>query len=473
MILEPLKVRIITKPGVFDYTRLRTVQKKLWAKLSILKPFHLIKGWDADLVVTRFVGENNWEPGEFWNSGDYSAATDKLRGYVSECVLDCIASTFEDPIALAEAYRTMTGCVIEWDKVPLPADNNVFMGYKSKLGKNYTRFVKSFTRSWRERWGLTEGVQTNGQLMGNVLSFPILCLANYMTYHLSMEKYHQREFRFNDLKDKVLINGDDILFKTDRKLFNIWRQISADFGFEMSAGKNLVSDDIIQINSQLWRTRTSAKGGLDASFEGYRIDRLEKIGFINFGLITNRRKNDCTKDFVNKPVLLQKMEGKDAYDEQLGRLCTLGAIASTIWETMGEPHSSELHCRVERLIRKHRDSFLTAVGLKDLAPHFTFDVNCAGWDRYLRKLLPAPGQGRSDVLETVSQVRQVDLTRSSYRRFENTLTIEDFRENLRLVKKRTNLSVDFSRSEKAGDNAEPAQEWSVVAQPRIIPVFLW
>jgi hypothetical protein len=56
-----------------------------------------------------------------------------------------------------------------------------------------------------------------------------------------------------DLFRNVIVNGDDMLFKADQRLIDIFRNISSSCGFKISQGKNYVSPDCCMINSQVFR----------------------------------------------------------------------------------------------------------------------------------------------------------------------------------------------------------------------------
>lgn len=134
--------------------------------------------------------------------------------------------------------------------------------------------------------------------MGNVLSFPLLCLANLCCFWMAVERYRGVDVDFDDLPP-ARINGDDILFLApDDRFYDIWKEEATKFGFELSQGKNLVSDKLLQINSVLYRTQFALMDdptmiGLDGTF----LYDVRPVPFVNFGLITNRKKNDCSIDY--------------------------------------------------------------------------------------------------------------------------------------------------------------------------------
>jgi hypothetical protein len=95
-------------------------------------------------------------------------------------------------------------------------------------------------------------LQRNGQLMGSVLSFPVLCILNLFTYVQSLPE----EMRLRVLSGRlslrtlaVLINGDDILFRADPDQYQRWLVGSSSVGFTLSLGKNFVHPRFFTVNS--------------------------------------------------------------------------------------------------------------------------------------------------------------------------------------------------------------------------------
>jgi hypothetical protein len=76
--------------------------------------------------------------------------------------------------------------------------------------------------------------QRNGQLMGSILSFPILCLANLGLYLAVVEKDPR------PLAEKlrgVLVNGDDMLYVAPQSLWKEHVELGKSVGLTMSPGK--------------------------------------------------------------------------------------------------------------------------------------------------------------------------------------------------------------------------------------------
>lgn len=87
-----------------------------------------------------------------------------------------------------------------------------------------------------------------GQMMGSLLSFPFLCLQNYLAFRWAL--------RCSGVRGRVpvLINGDDILFQTDVAGFpQRWFEVVASVGLEVEETKTSVERDFGSLNSTLLR----------------------------------------------------------------------------------------------------------------------------------------------------------------------------------------------------------------------------
>jgi hypothetical protein len=120
--------------------------------------------------------------------------------------------------------------------------------------------------------------QRNGQLMGSILSFPILCLANLGLY-LSANEISLRdpETRREKLK-KVLVNGDDMLYVATEKAFKRHAVVGERIGLVMSPGK------------AYWHRRYANVNSVSADFDFNNQGSPFKIPFLNVGLLVGRHK---------------------------------------------------------------------------------------------------------------------------------------------------------------------------------------
>lgn len=136
--------------------------------------------------------------------------------------------------------------------------------------------------------------QRTGQLMGSIVSFPILCTANLICYWCALNEYAEtylgRSIDIDDVeKLPVKINGDDILFRSDEALYAIWLKYLDYMGFILSLGKNYVHPNIFTINSACFRhiERQNKKG----SIVKYSHD-FKRVGFSNIDLLLFSQSKD-------------------------------------------------------------------------------------------------------------------------------------------------------------------------------------
>jgi hypothetical protein len=126
---------------------------------------------------------------------------------------------------------------------------------------------------------ILKGVQTNGQLMGSILSFPILCLANLGVYLAVTSVPHwQHGWSDQDRLSHVLVNGDDMVYAADESLWPMHVSYAASVGLEMSVGKAYVHDTYVNINS------TSIHYSLKRDCTPWQID------YLNAGLYYGQHK---------------------------------------------------------------------------------------------------------------------------------------------------------------------------------------
>lgn len=279
VILEPLKGRIITKPDAGQYIEMNSTQKKLWRYLQRFPQFAL-SGRPVTIEDIWYVGKS-WDVGKKFVSGDFSAATDNLKGELSKLVLDFVLSRFRNPDLVYQMrssflnsdilYRDCFKAKRELVKIRLP-DGSWKEKKRDTLASLYGR-----GSGWLyEKAGCA--AQSNGQLMGHVLSFPILCLVNYLVFRLV----------FRDLgrdAPNVLVNGDDILFCATPTEYQLWKERTTECGLIPSLGKNLFSDRIAQINSVLFKVSTGLyPDGL------YHLTDVREVNYLSFGLLVQRGK---------------------------------------------------------------------------------------------------------------------------------------------------------------------------------------
>jgi len=191
------KWRIIT---LSDYrlSHLLPLHRTIYARLT--KEKWLLRGEATEDQFSEF----GVREGEVFVSGDYESATDNLNVHVTRAVLESLLST---ATLVPTKIRDMA------------------------LESLQLRFVS--------RNGDLLGVHRRGQLMGSPLSFPLLCLINYLTFKYAIPR-----------EVPVAINGDDIVFRSTVEEKDRWfREVSAS-GLVVSRSKTMVHRRVFSLNSQ-------------------------------------------------------------------------------------------------------------------------------------------------------------------------------------------------------------------------------
>jgi len=284
-ILEPLKVRVITKTDAAVTHYARPLQSVSWS--------HNFSKWQFSLTGTPLVGYHLYDldartdlflkdlpryggvvpdqdPHVHWVSGDYKGATDRLDIRASRLVFENML----DAMGADKDTVPIGGRSYNRDYLRMNLFDLVLYYSEKKNGQPFVSSVK----------------QQNGQLMGSVLSFPLLCVCNYLAYFLAILEYYAIDIDAFDQRDKeirsrqrreylkatrsgilfpgspafkgllvelidkipVLINGDDILFRCTSSFYPVWKKYLDRFGFVESLGKNYVSQDFLTVNSKLF-----------------------------------------------------------------------------------------------------------------------------------------------------------------------------------------------------------------------------
>nr|UJQ92732.1 MAG: putative RNA-dependent RNA polymerase [Narnaviridae sp.] len=288
---EPLKVRIITKsealPSFLCIALQKTMKKYINRFPSLVLTTRPLRPKDFRDVWARLnkleVKISQYQSGFRFNfnqhvSGDYKAATDKLNinftTQIFEKFLVCMSVPEEDR----------------------PVYRQVLYAQRLRYPKRYSGDLKKDPKlSHLDVTPETEFFsvdQMNGQLMGSILSFPVLCLANLICYKRALEEYinldrqpHQRRLMVSAFELPVLVNGDDIYFQTNDRFYEIWLKYINIAGFVLSVGKNYVHRNTFTINSQCFRYNSEC-------------DKLTECTYLNVGLLIGQSKGGDTGEIL-------------------------------------------------------------------------------------------------------------------------------------------------------------------------------
>jgi len=236
---EALKVRVISKGPALTYFVLKPVQKFLHKIMRKFRVFSLIgKTVDTSDLLRCFTGTS----GKF-HSLDYESATDLLDPEFSARIVDEIC-----------------------DSVGMPSD------IRSLFHKALTGHA-------------IEGVpQLWGQLMGSIVSFIVLCIANFSVVRHALEITNKVRYSVEDCP--ALVNGDDGLVRAADEFLPIWKSIAASIGLKPSIGKVYTHETYCNINSASFLCTEKANVQIPETNLSF-----ERIPFVNMGLVNGNTRS--------------------------------------------------------------------------------------------------------------------------------------------------------------------------------------
>jgi hypothetical protein len=267
-VLEPNKCRMISKGEAIPYQKMKPLQRALLKSIQRFSCFKLTGRPFCPTDLYPLVKKANSE--HSWHSVDYSAATDCLSWKLSKAIFSKVIAF------LPKDYRETALDVLGPHRLYYPSED----------GPIY------------------RGDQQNGQLMGSVLSFPILCLANLALY-LQCTRDWQKDWSHQERLDHVLVNGDDMLYTSPKYSSNgdnLWGRhvlYGRRVGLEMSIGKAYKHDVYCNINSTSvhFDLRKLPPPGIEnRSLYGKGTESPFQVNFLNVGLCLNKHKVQAYTD---------------------------------------------------------------------------------------------------------------------------------------------------------------------------------
>jgi hypothetical protein len=326
-IVEPLKVRVISKGPGATYYLAKQCQIAMWSYLKEFNQFRLIgevltTSHLSDLIMREslltqyviqkvsspeFLKHNNpmvrqvfleYKEDEYfssgfdsWVSGDYSAATDGLDGdFTMEC-FDSLVDAALSKIGIENPHFHSRASEY-FHLVRYTLDKHI-LSYEPEFGLDKPDDLEQFRVEPSEEGDVLSYKQQTGQLMGSPLSFPILCYINVVVYWIALENYYGIYIPFHLLP--VLVNGDDILFRANASFYDIWKSLLKEVGFSLSLGKNYLHKDVLTVNSLLFRFSNPPVPGRPAHSFAFppvnlRSMSFKTVEFFNSGLLMAQSK---------------------------------------------------------------------------------------------------------------------------------------------------------------------------------------
>jgi len=247
---EPFKVRVITKSDPHRQFALTFLQKWMHKVLRNHPTFSLIGnpyGYHSTLAEYLEERLHAWKPlnpEEEYISGDYKAATDNFFKWVSDTTAEAISKAFGLPEDLKALFKeALTGFTLV---------------YKGE-----------------------ERVQEKGQLMGSIVSFPVLCIVNAAITRFAYELGLPIRAKVSLRDCPMAINGDDVAFRATKASRDAWRTIIKVAGLQESVGKTYYSKEFVQINSTNFVVVNTTEGRT----------ALHLVRYVNLGLLYGLKKS--------------------------------------------------------------------------------------------------------------------------------------------------------------------------------------
>jgi hypothetical protein len=267
---EALKVRVITKGPPMIYTALKPLQKFLWSTMKKHPAFQLIGGPLDNWYIQDRLG-SKLKDRERYLSVDYKDATNQMRKWVSEVLVDIIS----DELHLSESERTLfrRGLV----------DHVIVQKQNGKV--------------------VREAPQMEGQLMGSIVSFPLLCLVNATLLRLAKEYDDNRRYTLAD--SGIMVNGDDGCLRIGEVGRDIWEKLGRWLGLVPSVGKVYYSRFFLNMNSRTFARQLNAEFVALTRDDGtsyHRQPAFREVKFVNLGLFYGFDRSSSDESNVNAPM---------------------------------------------------------------------------------------------------------------------------------------------------------------------------
>jgi len=389
-VLEPLKVRLVSKGDALKYYFSRSVQKDMWKYLQTFPQFCLTGRPLSEIDLNWLDDPNQYNrhirgDNTFWVSGDYEGATDSIKLDFTKLFFESyLERTDLSPIEI----DTLRGVIYEQMIVYPPVEN-----------------------SKGEQIIVPPVLQRTGQLMGSTLSFPLLCAINFCCFWKTYEEYVSSimgmKVSIPIETVPVLVNGDDILFKSNKTFYEKWRENIAKVGFKLSLGKNYCHPKILTVNSQFYEYSDSG------------APKFKKLEFLNVGLLLGQ----------------SKLVGREST-----RMAPLGAVYNEVMKGGNDPlrlHRRFIHYHLEEVKKLTSDGkynlhchpLFGGLGcdvFPGMEPRFTTFQRSLGSYRYKKFQLDSTEFqkvliGRKIQGKSKSEVPPVPIVRERSYKFVNTI----------------------------------------------------
>nr|UYL94444.1 MAG: putative RNA-dependent RNA polymerase [Hangzhou botourmia-like virus 2] len=204
------KMRVVTMQSAYVKEKLKPLHTALYNHLSSKR--WLVRG-EVTKEDFRVIMEDK-RVGERFISGDYQCATDNIHQDTIESIVKVLS---EDPNLSGEERRLLVSSFsnLRWK------DGTCRVAPQGPIGR--------------------------GSMMGNLLSFPILCVLNKAIFDISSDiAYGPGEHR------KGRFNGDDCMFCGTPEFYRLWRRITSLYGLIVNESKSSFTSRYLELNSRTY-----------------------------------------------------------------------------------------------------------------------------------------------------------------------------------------------------------------------------
>lgn len=268
---EALKVRVISKGPPLKYTVLKPLQKFLWRCVRRTKPGVLVGEPVSHWSIQNALGAKLAD-GQRYLSVDYSDATNQMYSWVTEALVIWITEKLE--------LDSIEARIFEDSLI-----NHVIVDPVTKEHK----------------------LQQRGQLMGSVVSFPLLCMVNMTLLRMTKEYELGRPLSLDECG--CLVNGDDGVLRTTDMGYRYWQMIANFVGLEPSVGKVYFSSKFLNMNSRTFLRRETAvlmdhEPAVSLPIRDYvkRESWFELVPFVNLGLLYGIERSSGGETNTSSPL---------------------------------------------------------------------------------------------------------------------------------------------------------------------------
>jgi len=356
--LLPSRVTAVETGGKQRIVSIADVQMNLFRPLHTAIYDHLSQfSWllRGDAKPSKFKDEFTLVHGEVFTSGDYESATDNLNQGVQELILSLI---LDNTVAVPKGILDSACDTLRMSLYDREDPDLIYH-------------------------------QHRGQLMGNLLSFPLLCIVNYLAFrYYSGTSGRQGSRCFAPVK----VNGDDIVFRSTPEVSSRWMKGVVGSGLVLSKGKTMVHGTYFSLNSCLFKARPldvfivpcirstafgfcpsgqgveSLAGRWRASFPGFFGNRrtLLRVDWLKWNrkwIVASRRSlsRGLGLNVNESEVRSAGLWSRECFYLSMARETPLPVKRSVLDQVLKVPHDWEPR-RVEKITKKMRKESLGLAG---------------------------------------------------------------------------------------------------------------